>query len=115
MANKILNGILIVSIVLVICIYFLYRGYGWPLGFQGVEALGILGILLVILFSFMLWIRIEAHHSAIQSNSLGFASWVVLLWTVEIGMNNIVRPPLPARDIYDNIFWRMIAILILSI
>lgn len=35
-----------------------------------------------------------------------------LLWAVEIGINNLVAPPLPERDIIDNLFWAAIAILI---
>ena len=36
-----------------------------------------------------------------------------LLWTIEIGINNFVQPGLPLRDIVDNIFWAIIALLIL--
>lgn len=36
-----------------------------------------------------------------------------LLWVIEININNIIAPPLPARDIIDNIFWGVIAFLIL--
>ena len=36
-----------------------------------------------------------------------------LLWIIEISINNFVAPPLPARDIIDNIFWAIIAISIL--
>jgi hypothetical protein len=38
-----------------------------------------------------------------------------LLWAVEIGINNFVQPPLPDRDIIDNIFWAVIAISILGL
>ncbi len=36
-----------------------------------------------------------------------------LLWMVEISINNFVAPPLPTRDIIDNIFWTVIALSIL--
>jgi hypothetical protein len=36
-----------------------------------------------------------------------------LLWVIEIGINNYIAPPLPARDIIDNIFWGAIALSIL--
>jgi hypothetical protein len=36
-----------------------------------------------------------------------------LLWAVEIGINNFLAPPLPARDIIDNLFWAAIALSIL--
>ncbi len=38
-----------------------------------------------------------------------------LLWVIEIGINNFLAPPLPARDIIDNIFWAVIALIILAI
>jgi hypothetical protein len=36
-----------------------------------------------------------------------------LVWVVEISINNVVTPPLPARDFIDNGFWALIAIGIL--
>jgi hypothetical protein len=33
-----------------------------------------------------------------------------LVWVIEITFNNAVAPPLPARDIIDNIFWALIAL-----
>jgi hypothetical protein len=35
-----------------------------------------------------------------------------ILWVVEISINNFIAPPLPARDIVDNIFWAVIALVI---
>ena len=32
-----------------------------------------------------------------------------LLWGVEIGVNNVVAPPVHARDVIDNVFWALIA------
>lgn len=42
-----------------------------------------------------------------------FGLMVGLLWTLEIGLNNLIMPPLPARDFYDNVFWAVIAAAIL--
>lgn len=36
-----------------------------------------------------------------------------LVWVIEIGVNNVVAPPLPARDVIDNLFWALIALVIL--
>ena len=33
---------------------------------------------------------------------------------VEIGINNFLAPPLPGRDIIDNLFWAAIAVLLLG-
>jgi hypothetical protein len=38
-----------------------------------------------------------------------------MLWLVEISINNFIAPPLPARDIIDNLFWASIALSILVI
>jgi hypothetical protein len=38
-----------------------------------------------------------------------------LLWVIEIGINNFLAPPLPTRDIVDDIFWGVIAFSILSL
>ncbi len=38
-----------------------------------------------------------------------------LLWVTEIGINNLVAPPVPARDVIDNIFWGVIAFCILAL
>lgn len=36
-----------------------------------------------------------------------------MLWTIEISINNLIRPDLPLRDYIDDIFWAIIASLIL--
>ena len=36
-----------------------------------------------------------------------------LLWLAEISINNFLAPPLPARDIVDDVFWAAISIAIL--
>jgi hypothetical protein len=33
-----------------------------------------------------------------------------LLWVIEISINNFIAPPLPMRDIIDNVFWAVIAL-----
>jgi hypothetical protein len=38
-----------------------------------------------------------------------------LLWALEIGINNFLAPPLPARDVIDNSFWALIALTILGL
>lgn len=35
------------------------------------------------------------------------------LWVIEIGVNNILAPPLPGRDIFDDVIWAAIALGIL--
>lgn len=38
-----------------------------------------------------------------------------LLWTLEISVNNFFHPPLPGRDIFDDIIWAVIGIVILIV
>ena len=44
--------------------------------------------------------------------SLGLA--LGLLWTIEIGFNNILAWPVAQRDVVDNLFWGVIALAILA-
>ena len=37
-----------------------------------------------------------------------------LLWVIEIGINNVIAPPLPGRDTIDNLFWGLIALGVLA-
>jgi hypothetical protein len=37
-----------------------------------------------------------------------------MLWVIEIGINNVIAPPLPGRDTIDNLFWGLIALGILA-
>lgn len=66
------------------------------------------------------WLR-QAHpplpagaaQGAGRSAATGFGLLVGMLWAVEIGINNFIAPPLPARDTIDNLLWAAIAGLIL--
>ncbi len=88
----------------------MYRPYAWP---TGMEALGCLIAIVILIVSGVLVYVFERkpivakHHKNIRIGLL-----IGLLWTVEISINNIAHPPLPFRDIIDDIFWAIIAILI---
>jgi hypothetical protein len=114
MVHKIVLWCLSLSLLLSILIYFLYRGYNWPFGIQGFEALGASSILLLTLLSY-LFLDKKTHARAQIEKSTKAGLFIGLLWTAEIAMNNILIPPLPARDIYDDIFWAIIALLIFII
>jgi len=53
-------------------------------------------------------------NSAERNGVLFFGMILGLLWIVEISINNFIAPPLPGRDIVDNIFWAIIALSILA-
>lgn len=114
MSRKILSMSLLVSLLLVLSIFFLYRGTNWPLGVQGIEAGGALALLLVINLALFLYRRRVPRMNSYQQKSVLVGLLAGLLWTVEISMNNILIPGLPARDVLDELFWATIALIILG-
>lgn len=51
--------------------------------------------------------HLHDDDTAARGARLGF--WLGLAWCVEIGINNLLAPPMPARDIIDDLFWAGIA------
>lgn len=99
--------------IFVTAIYCFYRPYAWP---TGMEALGCLTAVVILVVSGVLVYLLNnkpivaKHHKNIR---IGLR--IGLLWTVEISINNIAHPPLPYRDIIDDTFWAIIALLILIV
>ncbi len=75
------------------------------------------GILILLAIAGLLWLyrnRASPIMASAERNSVILFGLILgLLWVVEIGINNFIAPPLPARDIIDNIFWAAIAVSIL--
>jgi len=110
-SNKILSISILVSIILEISMYFQYQPYSWP---TGLGPLGcITSIILMASSLLILWIFRDKIIDALQKRNVAFGLGFGLLWTIEIGINNLIRPGLPLRDNIDNIFWAIIASLIL--
>jgi hypothetical protein len=61
----------------------------------------------------ILWIFRDKIMDDLQKRNVALGLGFGLLWTFEIGINNLIRPGLPLRDNIDNIFWAIIASLIL--
>ena len=80
-----------------------------------------LGFLVLVTVTGSLWLyhNRRSHHtnSAERNGIMLFGIALGLLWVIEISINNFIAPPLPARDIIDNIFWAVIAssILVFSV
>jgi hypothetical protein len=110
-ANRILIITLLLSISLVITIFFKYRPSSWPLGKEAEACL--LSLILLTATTLLLWILKDKISNDDQKRNVALGLCYGLLWTFEIGINNLVRPGLPLRDIIDNIFWAIIALLIL--
>jgi hypothetical protein len=107
----ILKSIVVISILLVVIIYFKYRVPTFPLGIQTLEILA--AVIILAVTALFLWKIRFKWLTNIQNNNVKLGLYFGLLWTVEIGINNIVRPGLPMRDVVDNTFWVTIALLIL--
>ena len=80
-----------------------------------------LGFLLLVTIAGLLWLyrnRLSQHTDSPNKNCLIlFGVFLGMLWNIEISINNFIAPPLPGRDIIDNVYWAIIAasILIVSI
>lgn len=110
-SNALLRLCMFMSAILVIAIYFNYRPFSWPVG---LEALGCLISSIILIFAgLLLWFFRRKSIIIKEQKNLSFGLVIGLLWTIEIGINNIIHPDLPFRDIVDDIFWAAIAILIL--
>ena len=103
----------LLSLGLVISIFFIFRGYGWPFGKEGIEAFGAFLIYLFITIFHIIYFRKKHSTNILQEKSVRIGLLIGILWTTEICINNIIMPTLPARDILDNIFWAVIALIIL--
>ena len=108
---SILRSILAISAILVLLIYFLYPTFSWPTGLEALECLLSFAILLISIFLIGRF-RTQLYKQREQRN-ITIGLYIGFLWTIEICINNIIQPGLPLRDIIDNIFWALIACLIL--
>lgn len=112
-SNNILRITIILCILLVIFTYFRYRPYFWPVG---KEALGCLvSIILLSAIAFLLWKRKNKFINDFQKRNVAVGLCFGFLWTIEISINNFIRPGLPLRDNIDNSFFAIIALLIFII
>lgn len=107
----ILLGVTLLSILWVLIIVLQYSYSSLTLMVSGI------GLLLLVASAAFLWFYRQrtkrTGSSAIVSSALAVGLGLGLLWVIEISMNNFLAPPLPARDIADDIFWALIALGIL--
>jgi hypothetical protein len=110
-SNFILRAILTISIFLSITVFFVYRPFSWPFGS---EAIGCwFSVILISIGVTYLWKRRDTIINKSQRRNVSFGLCLGLLWTIEISINNFLRPGLPSRDIIDNLFWAVIVLLII--
>ncbi|HWB25648.1 MAG TPA: hypothetical protein VG738_09220 [Chitinophagaceae bacterium] len=108
---SILKNILVASLVMVVLAYGLYAAPWKPFGLQAAACLAaaicIAGAVVVVA-------RLRKPLLVPPArNDVSAGLYTGLLWTVEIGMNNIIQPELPLRDTLDDCFWAVIALVIL--
>jgi hypothetical protein len=109
---KVSQYLLIVSAVLVLIMYLWYPALQWSLKFEAGACLISLIILIVLI---LLIKKFKNELSEKSKKNLNAGLYFGLLWTIEISTNNIIQPRLPLRDYLDNIFWGIIAVLILYV
>jgi hypothetical protein len=72
------------------------------------------GFLILLVTSGFLWVygkrTSQKGSPLIVKDAITLGIILGMLWIIEISINNFLAPPLPARDIGDNIFWAMIAV-----
>jgi hypothetical protein len=106
-----LFGLTILCIALVIVIALTYSYDTLTLIESGV------GVLILLAVAGFFWTNRRRLEDSGNATLLDRATLVGIilggLWLVEISINNLLAPPLPARDIIDNFFWALIAISIL--
>ena len=113
---KLLSLLLMISIVgavLVLLIAFTYS-------YNTMSALGSgAGFLILSAVAVFIWFYRRNSRQHRNASILSYANPVGmilgLLWIIESSINNILAPPLPARDIIDNVFWGIIAMTILAL
>jgi hypothetical protein len=107
---------LLLSILLAITAYstMLVPVIAIKYGYNTVFVAGsVVGFLILLAASAFLWVygkrMCQMGSSLIVNDAIILGIILGILWIVEISINNFLAPPLPARDIVDNIFWAMIA------
>jgi hypothetical protein len=109
-SNYVLRVIILLSILLVILTYIRYRPTTWPYGREAAGCL--IALFMLSATAFLLWRLKDKFINDMQKKYVAIGLCFGLLWTIEISINNFIRPDVPLRDIIDNIFFSIIAVLI---
>lgn len=104
----VLFGILLLStlLALVTAITYAYNQFSVMISVVGIS-------LLLVTISIAWRITRSTRHAAsatLLDQMTRFGLVLGLLWVVEITINNVVAPGLPARDNIDDVFWALVAI-----
>jgi hypothetical protein len=106
---KLLSSLVVLSIAGAALVPVIALRYSYDTASAAGSAIGFLAMLVV---AWVLWTR--RRPTAVDGHILAVAIPVGvilgLMWVVEIAVNNVIAPPLPARDLIDDGFWAVIAI-----
>lgn len=106
-----LFGILFLNILLTLftAIAYAYNQFSW--------LVSVVGTSLLLAATSIAWLITRSTRRSEKTTTLDQMTYLGLVlglgWVVEITINNVVAPGLPARDIIDDVFWALIAIGIL--
>src|SRR5947209_5546154 len=95
---RVLLASLLLAAVLELTIFLVYRGSEWPLGTEGFEAIGAFTITLAAAGFVFAQVKSLRPPSRVKHDGVTIGLMAGLLWTIEIGMNNVLVPKLPERD-----------------
>jgi hypothetical protein len=114
--NPFISFIMIVITLSTVLLLIIAFQYAYSL-FYG--AASVVGFILLLASASGIWfyqrLLARSGNTGVFGRSIRVGILLGLLWVVEIGINNILAPPLPLRDIIDNIFWAAIAFGILCL
>jgi hypothetical protein len=109
-SNLILRTIFILSILLIVIMFFQYRPYSWPLGYEAEGSF--LSVIMLSGIIVLLWKLRSRYADKLQQKNVTIGLIFGILWIIEISINNFVQPGLPLRDNIDNIIFSIIAVMI---
>jgi hypothetical protein len=101
---------MIINIILIILLFFLYRPYSWPLGYEAEGCL--LAIIMLSAIVFLLWKQRHRFINELQKKNVTIGLLFGLIWMTEITVNNLIHPGLSLRNNIGNILFSVIAVLI---
>ena len=112
--NTWLSIVLIVIAFSAILVPIIAFRYAYGMLFAAGSVIGFV-ILLATAAGFWLYHRrvTRSGNASVFNRAIAVGIALGLLWVIEISINNFIAPPLPLRDIIDNIFWAIIAFSIL--
>ncbi len=108
-----LLGVLLLSAILIPVIALTYTYDAFSLEAAGAGFAVVLAALAAAWLITRAARRAETPAALDKTTRLGLL--LGLLWMIEIGVNNALAPPQPARDLTDDVFWALVALGILIV